>query len=585
MGTEELEGSARNEESFCPHCGQLHPSSWSHCPNTGKALTVGPALIGRTIAGRYRIERILGEGGMGAVYEAEHIAIGRRVALKRLHPELAVDARSVHRFQREARIAGSTGHDHIVDVLDLGFAEDGAPFLVMELLEGETLAARLAREGRLKVERAARVAGQALAALEMVHAKNVVHRDLKPDNIFLINRHGRTDFVKVLDFGVSKVANTPEITKLTKTGVMVGTPHYMSPEQARGMDVDHRVDIYAIGVVLYECLSGTLPFRGANYHALLQAILRGDVPRLTTRANVPQALADLVHSALDLDRERRPQDARMMREALVAFGADAPERERPESTPPPRIRDTLPRVADDSPHYTPLQATPKPMAAQPQHFVATSNDWRDVPMLEDAPAASTTHAKPSLPSAPTLESRPFRKPDATRVASPARKPSESATVKGAFVIAARRHLLKRYGEDDRPLTFLSAARREDLRVVLPISRVPLRAVLAWLDSVDRTYARGDGSALHALGRAVASTELARFEGRGIEWARVSLPAVWRSYFHESLISIDEHSIHIVEGTTRGTLLRVLAGFAERALEMASGQSVRASTNNEGVTLR
>ena len=158
-------------------------------------------------------------------------------------------------------------------------------------------------------------------------------------------------------------------------------------------------------------------------------------------------------------------------------------------------------------------------------------------------------------------------------------------MKGAFVIAARKHLTARYGEDDRPLTFLSAARREDLRVVLPISRLSLRAVLAWLDSVDRTYARGDGTALHALGRAVASKELGRFEGRGLGWARDNLAVVWQSYFHDSVIEVDEKAIRVVEGTTRGALLRVLAGFAERALEMASGQHIRASVSRDGISLR
>ncbi|HJL28417.1 MAG TPA: protein kinase, partial [Polyangiaceae bacterium LLY-WYZ-15_(1-7)] len=292
----------RPDQVLCPHCGQLHPKSWSHCPNTGKPLTVGPALIGRVIAGRYEVIRLVGEGGMGAVYEAEHRTIGRRVALKRLHPELATDAHAVNRFQREARAAGGTGHEHVVDILDLGFAEDGAPYLVMELLAGESLAARLERERQLPEERAARIAGQVLSALEAVHARRVIHRDLKPDNIFLTRRGRQRDYVKVLDFGVSKIGVPEGRTEvgLTRTGTMVGTPHYMSPEQARGVKkLDHRVDLYAVGVILYECLSGQLPFDADNYHALLQSILVREPVRVDTLVSgVTRGLADVIHRAL-----------------------------------------------------------------------------------------------------------------------------------------------------------------------------------------------------------------------------------------------------------------------------------------------
>ncbi len=165
------------DEMLCPHCGQVHPKSWSHCPNSGKALSAGPALIGRTIASRYKILSLIGEGGMGAVYEAEHIAVGRKVALKRLHPELAVDSNAVHRFQREARTAGATGHAHVVDVLDLGFAEDGAPYLVMELLVGET------GEIRTRMQAAALFSRQRTAGLQFTEQCDVAQLqrvDIRP---------------------------------------------------------------------------------------------------------------------------------------------------------------------------------------------------------------------------------------------------------------------------------------------------------------------------------------------------------------------------------------------------------------------
>src|SRR5690349_17481184 len=184
--------------SLFRYCGEQHPPEFSHCPKTGQALSAGQALLGRTIAGRYRVISLIGEGGMGAVYLAEHLMIGRKVALKRLHPELAADAKSVARFQREARAAAATGHEHIVEILDLGFGEDGAPFLVMELLRGSSLAQTLREGGRLDPSRACRIVGQTLAALDAVHARGIVHRDLKPDNILLTRVRNDEDFVKVV---------------------------------------------------------------------------------------------------------------------------------------------------------------------------------------------------------------------------------------------------------------------------------------------------------------------------------------------------------------------------------------------------
>jgi len=315
--------SSPSGEVECVHCRQRHPGSWSHCPSTGRPLSAGQALVGRVIAERYRITALLGEGGMGAVYAAEHIALGRRVAIKRMHPELAEDERSVARFQREARTAAATGHENVVDVLDLGFAEDGAPYLVMEYLRGESLAKALKRQGRLPVKEACYVLGQVLGALSAVHRKGIVHRDLKPDNIFLTRRSGRSDYVKVLDFGVSKIRGESEVSSLTRTGVMLGTPHYMSAEQARGQrNLDYRVDIYAAGVILYECLSGFLPFEGNNYHALLQAILSHQPRPLSQRApHIPQGLERIVHRAMAAKPADRFESAREMLLSLVPHGA------------------------------------------------------------------------------------------------------------------------------------------------------------------------------------------------------------------------------------------------------------------------
>ena len=312
----------------CRHCGDLHPSAFSHCPKTGHSLTGGRALIGRIVANRYKVLALIEEGGMGAVYVAEHLLIGRKVALKRLHPELTGDEKAIARFQREARAAAATGHEHIVEVLDLGFAEDGAPFLVMEYLRGRSLCKLLRAEERLDPRRASRIVGQVLTALDAVHRRGIVHRDLKPDNILLTRRRGDPDFVKVVDFGISKVQAEEGETHLdlTRTGVMLGTPFYMSPEQARGVkNLDHRVDLFAAGVMLYECLAGTLPFDGENYHQLLQAILSGErKPLDTLRPELDERLVDLVHKAISILPKDRFQSAREMLEALVEFGAVDP---------------------------------------------------------------------------------------------------------------------------------------------------------------------------------------------------------------------------------------------------------------------
>ena len=263
---------------------------------------------------------------MGAVYVADHLRIGRKVAIKRLHPELASDEKAVQRFQREARAAGATGHEHIVEILDLGYTEDGAPYLVMEYLRGFSLAQTLKKDTRLDVQRACRIVGQVLDALGAVHENGIVHRDLKPDNIFLTRQGNDTDWVKVLDFGISKMKHEDDGLHLTRTGVMMGTPYYMSPEQARGAkSIDHRVDIYAMGVILHECLTGVLPFAGDNYHALLQQILRGDPPAPSAKVpGIPRELDEVATRAMSKDAERRFPSASAMLESLLSFGATRP---------------------------------------------------------------------------------------------------------------------------------------------------------------------------------------------------------------------------------------------------------------------
>jgi serine/threonine-protein kinase len=235
---------------------------------------------GALLDGRYRIVRLLGEGGMGSVYLASHVGLGRDVAIKFLHADLASRDEMVGRFHREAQAAAAIRHKNIIEVFDVGMSPQGEPFLVMEYLEGESLAGLLKRAGPLNLGAACAVMEPTLQALQAAHRKGIIHRDLKPDNIFLAHQQGEPPVVKIIDFGISKFTQG-EIDKWrTKTGSILGTPAYMSPEQARGSaGLDHRTDIYSMGTIFFEMLTGALPFAGNNFAEYLSAMLIEDPER------------------------------------------------------------------------------------------------------------------------------------------------------------------------------------------------------------------------------------------------------------------------------------------------------------------
>ncbi|MFO0668335.1 MAG: serine/threonine-protein kinase [Polyangiaceae bacterium] len=345
----------------CPHCGQHHDSTLTLCPNTGRSITPGappsrpsappppPApgervrvvppsdeemtstgasrLLGRVIAGRYRVRSVLGEGGMGTVFDGEHVTLGRSVAIKVLHPLQARRSVAVQRFQIEARAAGTIGHPNICEVYDMGQLEDGSPFLVMERLSGETLADRLEREGALSVPEIVDVMMQVLSGLHAAHEKGILHRDIKPENIFLNGRIGLAPIAKILDFGVAKdtTVERPEDLELTMTGMVMGTPFYLSPEQARGdRDLDRRTDVYACGVVLYEALTGTRPFAGDNYNQLLRSILLAEpTPLRDLRPDLPDGFEHVVARAMARHRSARYANALDLQDELAPYHAGA----------------------------------------------------------------------------------------------------------------------------------------------------------------------------------------------------------------------------------------------------------------------
>jgi serine/threonine-protein kinase len=335
-------------------------------------------LIGQVLGGKFRAVRILGEGGMGTVYECEHLALGRRVAVKVLHPAQARKKASVQRFHHEAHVAGAIGHPNICEIYDVGELEDGSPFLVMELLQGETLADRIASEGALPFEDIIEIVTQVLSGLVAAHEKGIIHRDIKPENVFLTQRTGLPSVVKLLDFGISKVAGADDLN-LTRTGMVMGTPFYMSPEQARGdRNLDRRVDLYATGVVTYECLTGRRPFNAANYNALLVQILTTNPrPPSEIRPAIPDGFEAVVARAMSRDREKRYQTAAEFQRELSALREPAPlRRAMPASIPPEPVPLVTPRHRKDV-ETAAAQAAPKQQRGKQTPEPASEPDSSD----------------------------------------------------------------------------------------------------------------------------------------------------------------------------------------------------------------
>ena len=277
-------------------------------------------LEGELLDQRYRLGRSIGRGGMGDVYEAVQVSIGRKVAIKVLHSDLAKDPLLLERFRREARAAAELGHPNIIQVTDFHRGDSGIAFMVMERLEGRTLHQCISRKEPFSAERTAFIGAQISSALEAAHAAGIIHRDLKPPNIFLTDIAGDPDFVKVLDFGIAKLSGNELLTQVTRTGVVMGTPAFMSPEQARGETVDARADIYAVGAMLYCMLAGQMPFAAPNVNALLFALQEQTPTALDTiNPGLPGGLVRIIERAMAKNPADRFQSVRELRVALEAF--------------------------------------------------------------------------------------------------------------------------------------------------------------------------------------------------------------------------------------------------------------------------
>jgi serine/threonine-protein kinase len=274
--------------------------------------------VGDVIDEKYRIVRLIGEGGMGAVYEGENTLIARRVAIKVLYGAAAMSAEAIARFEREAQAAGRIGNDHILEILDLGRLPDGSRYMVMEYLDGETLGMRIQRLGRMTPEELVVIFKQLLVGLQAAHEAGIVHRDLKPDNIFILKeKAGRKDFAKIIDFGISKFQESGTDHGMTRTGTVMGTPFYMSPEQAKGSRADPRSDLYAVGAMLYEAVSGTVPFDGKTFNELMFKIVLSDPQPLSELVpDLDLGFGRLVLKGMSKEPEQRFQSAREFGDAL-----------------------------------------------------------------------------------------------------------------------------------------------------------------------------------------------------------------------------------------------------------------------------
>jgi serine/threonine-protein kinase len=305
----------------------------AHSASLTESQNAGTSVVGTVVGGRYYVRRLCGEGGMGRVYEAEHIDIGKRVALKILHPAYSQTPDLVERLRREARAASKIAHPNVVDVTDSGTTPEGAFFFVMEYLEGIELGELIYREKRLSVRRTLMIGSQICRALQAAHEVNVIHRDLKPENVLILRRDGQADFVKVLDFGIAKSGNDADadvgadgkMRRLTHPGMTMGTPEYMAPEQAAGRAADPRSDVYAAGGLLYEMLSGNTPFEGENFMEILhKKATTMPAPLSGVRNDVPPQLEAIIMRAMARDPDERPRsmeelDRELQNLAVILF--------------------------------------------------------------------------------------------------------------------------------------------------------------------------------------------------------------------------------------------------------------------------
>jgi len=371
--------------------------------------------IGQLLAGKYRLERLLGRGGMGEVYEARHAVVGRRFAIKFLHAAPAPGSIIAARFLREAQAAGALESPHIAAVLDFDVAPDGAPFLVMEYLAGETLSHVLRREKRLALPRVISILLQACSGLSVAHRAGIVHRDLKPENLFLVARPDGSELLKVVDFGIAKLLGDPSCGDVTQSGAVLGTPYYMAPEQARGeRNIDQRVDVHALGVIGYELLSGLKPHPGDSYNAILAHILTESVMPLEDACpTLPKRVCEVIDRAMAHDADERYDSVETLAKDLtelagreIRLHGDAVDL-RDRTTPEPSSAEAA--TKDDSAASVDAPSTLGSVAGDVQAPLAKRAPRRATPLLAVAAVAAAilwlSARRGAAPAEPTVERR------------------------------------------------------------------------------------------------------------------------------------------------------------------------------------
>jgi serine/threonine-protein kinase len=325
---------------ICPACNSRYEEGGAFCSRDGTPLVRDPQankedLVGQILADRYRVVRLVGEGGMGQVFEAQHVNINKRFAVKLLRPEIVSNAEAVQRFRQEAWSASSIGHENIIEIEDFATLPSGAVYLAMEFLVGESLAERMREETALGFAEALDIVLQVASGLGAAHDKGIVHRDMKPENIFLAQKHGRA-IVKILDFGIAKVSGADGNKSLTRTGTIFGTPHYMSPEQALGKPLDHRADIYSVGVIMYELFTGRVPFEAESFMGILTKHITSTPkpPReMAPERDIPPEMEAVILRAMAKEPDERYQSMGELLQALATIAATyAPEVLQPRSS-------------------------------------------------------------------------------------------------------------------------------------------------------------------------------------------------------------------------------------------------------------
>ncbi|PCC69916.1 serine/threonine protein kinase [Nannocystis exedens] len=468
-------------------------------------------LLGHTLADRYRLERVIGHGGMGTVYRAEHVVIRKPVAVKVLDAAHSERRTEVERFLNEARAASKIRHENVVDITDFGSTGDGLVFLVMEYLEGEDLSSTSEREGALPWRRAAAIVLQIAAALEAAHAQGIIHRDMKPENCFRIRRGNDPDFIKVLDFGIAKIIEDSDVERPSSAGSgLLGTPEYVAPELIRGLKPDARVDIYAVGVMFYDLLVGKLPFAGESFMSTLTAhLMQQPQPPSQARpaAQIPEAVDYVVLRALAKDRDQRYATIGEFSAALRAAiaEADAALAPPPPPLPPPPEPEPSgirPRVAIavGAAILLVFSAVLWTMAKrfytkeQVTQAVATAPVIAAAPVLPALPAAPVNEAPKAAPVAeapkvaPVAEPPVEAAPQAREPAGPAGEPAAETTAEPGSETGAEaeteteaepavRAAPKSPKSGPGPLTageFAAAMNKVGARVKLECSRFSLR---------------------------------------------------------------------------------------------------------------